>query len=94
MNLLQNALRYARTKVTLSLKKKDSALVLTVQDDGPGMEAAVLSTVQALANGEAANSHKGFGLRICQRIIQGYGADWDVLSDASGTCMSISFRIQ
>ncbi|GHI24244.1 hypothetical protein Shyd_56150 [Streptomyces hydrogenans] len=39
-NLLANACRYARTEVTVTVGRAGSDLVLTVQDDGPGIPPA------------------------------------------------------
>jgi signal transduction histidine kinase len=40
VNLIDNAVRYARSRVTVTVQPEDQCVVLTVTDDGPGIPAA------------------------------------------------------
>jgi len=44
-NLIDNAIRYARSAVVIRLRRADDSLILEVTDDGPGIDAADRSRV-------------------------------------------------
>jgi two-component system osmolarity sensor histidine kinase EnvZ len=89
-NLLGNALRYGRrARVTLSLP--DSALRITVEDDGPGIPAARREeAMQPFARLDAARNQDqgsgvGLGLAIARDIAQRHGGSLTLAdSDALG----------
>lgn len=76
-NLLRNAQRYARSKVRLRLVESETHVVVTVEDDGPGIpaeaRARVLEPFSRLDKdrGRAAGG-VGLGLAIVQRILQSH----------------------
>lgn len=57
---LQNAARFARSRVVLGCRQQDDALVLVVADDGPG-----LGTVEAQPS-------TGVGMALCAAIAQAH----------------------
>lgn len=75
-NLLQNAFRYARTTVRISLGPEGDAALLCVEDDGPGIAPAdresVLKPFVRGAGDERAGH--GLGLAIVARIADWHGA--------------------
>jgi signal transduction histidine kinase len=72
-NLLDNACKYATSKVTLSFTQKESRFILTIKDDGPGIETSKLALItrQGVRLDESKEGH-GLGLRICRDIIDSY----------------------
>jgi two-component system sensor histidine kinase TctE len=76
-NILDNALRYIQKggRVTLGLQKKGDFVVLTVEDNGPGIPAEsrerVFDRFYRLANDTEGT---GLGLAIVQEIAQAFGA--------------------
>ncbi|MDE7313248.1 MAG: HAMP domain-containing histidine kinase [Eubacterium sp.] len=74
-NLCVNALRYARTKVTVRLSLQGEELWIEVQDDGPGFteHAQVLTKPYYHANPKDDLTHFGLGLYICRVYCQKHG---------------------
>jgi signal transduction histidine kinase len=73
-NLLDNAVRFARARVELSLAERDGHVELTVADDGPGVPAAVRERVferfARLDEGRARDAGgTGLGLAIVREVI-------------------------
>lgn len=71
-NLLGNALKYAKSQVWLSLTAKKEEVYIIVEDDGPGVPAAIATTLfKPFVRGTMQGQGYGLGLAIVQRI-----ADW------------------
>jgi signal transduction histidine kinase len=73
-NLLENAVRYARTRVTVRLGVEDGWAVLTVDDDGPGIPPGERERVfERFARLDSARSRHlggtGLGLAIAREVI-------------------------
>ncbi len=62
VNLVDNALRYAKAQVVARLRREGATLVLEVRDDGPGASAADLARLGApLARGDQSGRRGGRG---------------------------------
>jgi signal transduction histidine kinase len=77
-NLLDNATRYTRTRVELSLAEHDGHVELTVADDGPGVPAAarerVFERFARLDEGRARDAGgTGLGLAIVREVVVAHG---------------------
>ena len=73
-NLLDNAVRFARARVELSLAERDGHVELTVADDGPGVPAAarerVFERFARLDEGRARDAGgTGLGLAIVREVV-------------------------
>jgi signal transduction histidine kinase len=83
VNLLDNAVRYAKSRVTVAVRREGEWAVLTVTDDGPGIPAADLErafdrfarldTARNRDGDEAGGA--GLGLAIVRATAQAYGGD-------------------
>lgn len=77
-NLLQNALRYGRGRVQLSVQLIEGQLHLQVEDDGPGIPIAERDKVLKPFYRTESSYHQGrghgLGLAIVERIAQWHGA--------------------
>lgn len=74
-NLLTNALRYAKDRVTIYIAVKVSALWITVQDDGEGysQEESVLTKAYYHANPQGDLEHFGLGLYLSRLYCEKHG---------------------
>lgn len=73
-NLLENALRWARGRVSLDVRRIDQSVRLRIEDDGPGMTRA--QSEAALTRGvrlDARGSGSGLGLAIVEDLMALYG---------------------
>jgi signal transduction histidine kinase len=77
-NLLDNAVRYARDHVELSLAERNGRVELSVADDGPGVPAAarerVFERFARLDEGRARDAGgTGLGLAIVREVVVAHG---------------------
>jgi signal transduction histidine kinase len=73
-NVLDNACKWARTKVSLNVQRNESVLILTVDDDGPGLPAAVrLAVLERGVRLDEAAPGSGLGLSIVRDLTEHYG---------------------
>lgn len=73
-NLLNNAMRYASSQVDARLDVRDGALVLMVEDDGPGFSNAALERGCAPFFSEVpSEEHFGLGLNIASLMCEKHG---------------------
>jgi signal transduction histidine kinase len=81
-NLVDNAIRFSQAggRVVLSYGVENNAVVMTVDDEGPGVpvemqeqvfEAFQTSHRQSVAPGE----HSGLGLAFCRKVLRQHGGD-------------------
>jgi signal transduction histidine kinase len=78
-NLLDNACKWGRTRVRVASAVAGNDVVLTVDDDGPGLEPGLAASV--VARGVRADERvpgTGLGLAIVQRLADLYGGTLDL----------------
>ena len=74
-NLLDNALKWCRSAVTLSLRKRTGGIEILIEDDGPGIPES--DRAEAMRSGKRLDNSKpgsGLGLAIASDLLQAYGA--------------------
>ena len=88
-NLLENAFKWARSRVLLTVRVGDTApnrragLRIVVEDDGPGIPAERIAHVlQRGVRGDERVQGHGIGLAIVQDIVQGYRGELAVGASA------------
>jgi signal transduction histidine kinase len=89
-NLLGNAIKAARGRVTLTATPFERHVRISIQDDGTGLPAEILDW---LRNGHGA-PQEGLGLRLCKEIGIAIGSPLHAESPAgSGTTLSFNLKI-
>ncbi len=84
-NLVENALRYARSDVKVTVSADDAGASVTVWDDGPGFPDDVLARgVDRFAPGDSPDAHggAGLGLAIVAEIVAAHGGTVTLRNDA------------
>lgn len=86
-NLLENAFKYGRSKITVraEIKRSVSELQITIDDDGPGIPESERQNV--LNRGRRADERQpgqGIGLSVSDQIIRLYGGELQILSSDLG----------
>ncbi len=95
-NLVSNALKFSPTGSPVRLRVADSddplALVIDVQDAGPGIAAEVLPSLFSRgARGAGANSGHGLGLYIVRQVMALHGGSVEVTTTgAAGTTVRLT----
>ncbi|MGH3494889.1 MAG: sensor histidine kinase, partial [Sciscionella sp.] len=92
--LLDNALRHARSRVQLALQVDGDRVTVTVTDDGPGIDPAVLPTlfarfssggeIEHSSGGEPARRRYGLGLALVSEIANRHGGSVAALPAPQG----------
>jgi signal transduction histidine kinase len=93
-NLLDNAVRHARSSVRVELGEHDGVAVLVVQDDGPGIPAADRERIfERFTRLDDARSRDGggtgLGLSITREIIEAHGGTIRVEVEGSGAAFVV-----
>lgn len=113
-NLLSNALQYAKSRVQVMIYADKEKLILEVVDDGIGVDDSFKADIfkpffrlpdkakSSEESGLAVQKHYGFGLAICQRIMEAHSGSLACLDSNgvehlngspfdAGACMRASF---
>ncbi|MFT5504710.1 MAG: signal transduction histidine kinase [Gammaproteobacteria bacterium] len=71
-NLIDNATQHAKDKVSVSVYIDKGSLIITVEDDGPGIDESVSDSLfQPFCQGKATDKKRfGLGLAICERVVR------------------------
>jgi signal transduction histidine kinase len=73
-NLLDNACKWAKSRVAIDASSSSAAVVITVDDDGPGLEASMRDIVlQRGVRADEAAPGSGLGLAIVRDLAELYG---------------------
>lgn len=101
MNVINNAIKYAKTSVSVELVKKDENIVIEVKDDGLGIpEGEQQMIFQKLYRASNVARHpeasSGLGMYIAKRYINTSGGQvwFTSAGEGKGTTFYISFPIQ
>lgn len=87
-NVLDNAVRFARSRIEIAAARSGGDVVLSVCDDGPGADPA--SYQQMLKRGitiDEAATGSGLGLAISADIVEAYGGKLDLSGSTLGGLM-------
>jgi len=86
--LLDNAQRFARSAVTVAVRREGQRVVVDVRDDGPGIDEADLEAVFApgvtFSAADAGHDGAGLGLSLARRLARTAGGDVQAVPCAAG----------
>jgi len=84
-NLLDNACKWAKSKVAVESTESEGMVVIRVDDDGPGLEPGLREAVlQRGVRADQAGSGSGFGLAIVRDLAEVYGGSVELLESPAG----------
>ena len=101
-NVVENAISVspAGGLVTVTLKREGDAAVLTVEDQGSGVDPGNLDRIferyfsQRPADGESEENHYGIGLWIVRRNVEAMGGAVTAANmDGGGLCVTVRLRL-
>jgi len=95
-NLLDNACKFANSRVQLSLAGDERKLTLIIEDDGKGLDSSQIEAIQqrGVRLDETVAGH-GLGLGICRDILHSYHGQMSFSQSALGglkVCVEISLN--
>ena len=93
-NLLDNAARYARSTVTVTLRESDTGIELKVTDDGPGIPIEQRNQIfERFTRLDDARAREGggagLGLAITREVVVAHGGSIEVVN-TPGACFTIT----
>lgn len=93
-NLVCNALRYAKSQVSVEMSCTGEALLLTVTDDGPGYPALLLQKGPAFFRREdtSGGDHLGMGLATCRLLCEKHGGSLTLANRETGAQAKAIFK--
>lgn len=93
-NLISNAVRYARTAVTISFALRDNGLLLSISDDGKGFDKSGLQKATSPYYTEESNhsEHFGLGLYICKLLCEHHNGYLKIENTTTGAKVSAYFK--
>ncbi|MFP3155516.1 HAMP domain-containing histidine kinase [Lachnospiraceae bacterium ZAX-1] len=89
-NILNNAMRYAKSRIEVIIFFHSTELVLEIIDDGKGFSKAELKELaekQLIKNRDYLNNHLGMGLYLCKLLCKKHNGDLTVLNKEGGVIM-------
>ena len=95
-NLLQNALRYAKKQVHISILQNKNFLILTVEDDGNGFAGKDLEKAATVFySSDKEGQHFGIGISICRILCEKHGGLLSISNNKnkSGACVTAKLNI-
>lgn len=91
-NILDNALRYAKNQISVSLKKENGSILIEIYNDGPNINSKTIDRIfDNLYKDKTGNF--GLGLTISKRIVEFYNGNIYAFNKECGVSFLIKFPI-
>jgi len=75
-NLLDNAMKWSRSRVRVSSEERNGKACLVIEDDGPGIKPAEVDTILTRGGrGDPSRPGQGIGLAVVQDILAAYAGE-------------------
>ncbi|MCL2059375.1 MAG: HAMP domain-containing histidine kinase [Oscillospiraceae bacterium] len=91
-NILDNALRYAKTKITVTAKKGQKSVRIEIHDDGGGIEPDNIEKI-FLSLYKEKTGNFGLGLAITKKIITFFGGSVYAVNKAGGASFIVEYPL-
>lgn len=93
-NLMQNATRFAKERIEVTLYSDDDSICVCVTDDGPGFSCDGLKKAGSLFYSESTDSHHfGLGLYICKLLCEKMGGCLTLENrESNGACVTAAIK--
>lgn len=93
-NLIANAVRFAQTSITLSFSLQDDGLLLSVSDDGKGVDKKSIhkATNPYFTEETDRSEHFGLGLYICKLLCENHGGYLKIADVSNGARVLALFK--
>ena len=101
-NLISNAIKFTNQNghIIISAEKQEQSILITVSDNGIGMDEKVVDTLWEIDNnysspGTNGETGTGFGLKLCKELIERHGGKiWAESAPGEGSKFSFSLPIK
>ena len=88
-NVLENQLRYAKSKIDIHMKQEEDQIRIVIRNDGPPIEEHMLSSLyEPFSKGK--KGEFGIGLSIVKRILSMHQASISIENDELGVRYTIT----
>ncbi|MDB5395125.1 MAG: histidine kinase [Rhodospirillales bacterium] len=94
-NILQNAMQFATTAVTVMAQTDAHRIAMTISDDGPGFSPGLLGRLGEpyLSIRDQEHEHLGLGIFIAQTLLERTGAELTFVNGLEGTLQGAAVMI-
>lgn len=95
-NLVNNALRYAKSIVNVKISHKDEKMMISILDDGSGFQPAILRKGAApflRGDNTTEQEHFGMGLYICRLLCEKHGGNLVIENTTDGAKVTAFFKV-
>jgi signal transduction histidine kinase len=93
-NILDNARKWARSRVTVSASLSGDRARITVEDDGPGIDPAAKSRIRQRGEQAQYDEHgSGLGIAIAGDVLAEYGSELEIAQAVPSGCV-VGFEIR
>lgn len=92
-NIINNALRFAKTQISIHFMLSKSVLSITIIDDGQGFPLEVLKQKKKLIWTSEKNEHMGIGLAVSRLLCKKHGGSLELSNTTEGACVKINLTV-
>ena len=95
-NIIENALRYAKTQICLKIRIEEDFLHMSIQDDGVGFSDYIIKKGREafIRDGEKNGAHFGMGLYICRLFCEKHGGAFHISNNDMGALNEVFINIK
>jgi two-component system, OmpR family, sensor histidine kinase CssS len=92
VNILENQLRYAKSRLTITGSQAGGTVTVTISNDGPPIEEALLPHLfQRFRKGKSGKH--GLGLAIARAVFEAHGGSISVRNETDGPCFTVTLPV-